>query len=159
MIDINIYRSRIGRFSPRIKVKPVLRRQYSEIFSRNINNSGKKTQSFFRFFYKLVIILVLGYSYPASICDQDGLGPLSLAVQWVGAVNLCGFQQIREENHSINSEIINHNFQARYLKGNIQKQKIKGILNMHLNIRSLRYKVYEVKQIVEEYNPTMIGLS
>ena len=55
------------------------------------------------------------------------------------------------------SEIINHNFRARYLHGNIQKSK--GILNMHLNIRSLRHKVYEIKQIVKESNPTLIGLS
>ena len=41
--------------------------------------------------------------------------------------------------------------------GNIRK--IKGILNMHLNIRSLRYKVLEVKNIIKENNPTLIGLS
>ena len=46
---------------------------------------------------------------------------------------------------------------ARYLTGNIQK--IKGILNMHLNIRSLQHKVLEVKKVIKENNPTLIGLS
>ena len=30
---------------------------------------------------------------------------------------------------------------------------------MHLNIRSLRYKVLEVKKFIKENNPTLIGLS
>ena len=66
-------------------------------------------------------------------------------------------QLIHEINHLVDSEIVNHNFEARYINGNIQKMK--GILNMHINIRSLKNKVYEVKQIVKENNPTLLGLS
>ena len=67
------------------------------------------------------------------------------------------FHLKREENYEINTEIIDHNFRARSINGNIQKRK--GILNMHLNIRSLKNKVCEVKKIVKEHNPHLLGLS
>ena len=49
------------------------------------------------------------------------------------------------------------NFWAKYINGN--KEKIKGIHNMHFNIRSLRNKVDEVKNIVYTEKPTILGLS
>ena len=55
------------------------------------------------------------------------------------------------------SEIIDYNFLARYKNGNIQKKK--GILNMHLNIRSLRNKVTEVKNVIKQHNPVIMGIS
>ena len=64
-----------------------------------------------------------------------------------------GRQDTGGTNIIINTIIIDFNFEARYLHGNIQKQK--GILNMHLNIRSLRYKVYEVKQLIKQHNPSI----
>ena len=30
---------------------------------------------------------------------------------------------------------------------------------MHLNIRSLRYKVHEVKQVIKQHNPNILGIS
>jgi hypothetical protein len=47
------------------------------------------------------------------------------------------------------------NFLAKYLHGN----KKKGILNMHLNIRSLNNKVGEIKKIIKEQSPHIFGLS
>ena len=35
----------------------------------------------------------------------------------------------------------------------------KCILNMHLNIRSVKNKVLEVKNIVKQHNPHIFGLS
>ena len=49
------------------------------------------------------------------------------------------------------------NFQARYTYGN--KQSKKGIKNFHLNIRSLGNKVSEVKKIIKEHHPHILGLS
>ena len=49
------------------------------------------------------------------------------------------------------------NFWARYVHGN--KIERKGITNSHLNIRSLRYKVVEIKNIIKEQKIHMIGLS
>ena len=68
-----------------------------------------------------------------------------------------GRQDICEENLEVQLEVTDHNFRARYLHGNIQKQK--GIINMHLNIRSLRFKVAEVKQLIKNHNPHIFGIS
>ena len=84
---------------------------------------------------------------PTLLYVSESVGKCRTVSDSVGSVGI----------YSASSEVINHNFQARYLNGNIQRKK--GILNMHLNIRSLRHKVYEVKQIIKENNPTLIGLS
>ena len=49
-----------------------------------------------------------------------------------------------------------NNFIARYTNGNRGK---KGIDNFHLNIRSLKFKVQEVKNIIKEFSPHIFGLS
>ena len=49
------------------------------------------------------------------------------------------------------------NFWARYTNGNIRGGK--GIHNMHFNIRSLKFKVGEVKNIVNQEHPHILGLS
>ena len=48
------------------------------------------------------------------------------------------------------------NFLSRYLYGNRNK---KGLVNFHVNIRSLKNKVNEVKHIVREDRPDIFGLS
>ena len=48
------------------------------------------------------------------------------------------------------------NFYARYINGNI---KTSGIRNCHLNIRSLKNKVFEVKNIVKQHSPHILGCS
>ena len=50
------------------------------------------------------------------------------------------------------------NFYARYINGNIRNIS-KGLLVYHLNIRSLQNKVNEIKKIVAENKPHMIGCS
>ena len=45
---------------------------------------------------------------------------------------------------------------SRYLHGN-RKQRV--VQNFHLNIRFLEYKVSEIKNIVKEYSPQILGLS
>ena len=49
------------------------------------------------------------------------------------------------------------NFYARYTYGNKTRQN--GIKNLHLNIRSLSNKVIEIKKIVAEQKPHILGLS
>ena len=48
------------------------------------------------------------------------------------------------------------NFLFRYVHGNIRD---KGIKNFHLNIRSMKFKVLEIKNIIKEHSPHIIGLS
>ena len=85
----------------------------------------------------------------------------------------------QQNSHSIKIHIINHlnptklsstitmnnrkkskkekpNFLAKYKYGNKQG---KGIINMHVNIRSLKNKMQEVKNIVQKYSPHILGLS
>ena len=49
------------------------------------------------------------------------------------------------------------NFLARYTFGN--KVVTKGIKNLHVNIRSLANKISEVKNIVKDQKPHILGLS
>ena len=48
------------------------------------------------------------------------------------------------------------NFMARYKYGNKQE---KGIKNMHINIRSIRNKMQEIKYIVQSHSPHILGVS
>ena len=65
--------------------------------------------------------------------------------------------KIRIENYSINGAVLDHNFKARCYNGNGTNSK--GILNMHLNIRSIRGKMHEIKFIAKKHNPHIFGLS
>ena len=47
------------------------------------------------------------------------------------------------------------NFKAKCVNGN----RSKGIQNAHLNIRSLKNKMCEVKNLVKEHSPNILGLS
>ena len=62
-----------------------------------------------------------------------------------------------EKNQTQRIKLKEGNFWARYINGNRIERK--GIKNSHLNIRSLRYKVIEVKNIIKEQNVHVIGLS
>ena len=180
MTDIITYRSRIGLFSPKIKKNKFLyKRKYYEEFSWNKNHSGKKTLFLLQSVIKLVMLICLlcpSRSVPESdllISRQRlaksstqysglvvGHAEVNCAVPgwWAEGVGGGGGRQdTGGGNIIIHTSIVDHNFEARYLHGNIQKQK--GILNMHLNIRSLRYKVYEVKQLIKQHNPSIFGLS
>ena len=189
MIDINSYRSRIGLFCPKLRNnKYMTKSEYYRSFSENEDQSGKITLSILKCIFKVVLILVLLHqpatdSVPHTIAGSPysvlglarycapaiaGSGSLgghgqywsvgwSLVGSGMRGGSSVGYERIREENYEINTEILDHNFQARSKNGNIQKKK--GILNMHLNIRSLKNKVYEVKNLLKEHTPHMLGLS
>ena len=200
MIDINTYRSRIGLFCPKVSKKKFLfKRQYSDTFSWNGNQSGKKTLFVLQSIFKLILLLTLllpsasvperklpalshghvrGQQAVSTVRVHSGAGVRQRAVStvysgagvgyggtdWYATVWSAdgkymggGKQDTFEDYYGVNFGKVDHNFQARYLYGNIQKQK--GIMNMHLNIRSLRYKVYEVKQLIKQHNPHIFGVS
>ena len=64
------------------------------------------------------------------------------------------WESLCQENFRMKSP----NFLNRYVNGN-GNQRIRGIKNMHLNIRSLSNKVYEVKRIVNLHKPHILGVS
>ena len=178
MIDINTYRGRIGLFSPKIhENKFLLRRDYYKQASWNENKSGEITLSVMVFVFKMFLLLGLLQHNSLDIKSESsghGVSMNSLAgwrlgqvcgvvcstILWAGAGQgiignsggvVLGYHGTREENFKIKTEIADQNFEARYKNGNIQKMK--GILNMHLNIRSLKYKVSEVKNIIKQHSP------
>ena len=73
-----------------------------------------------------------------------------------GHQQLWGVQSVQEHQmlHILGKKETG-NFLARYLYGN----KSKGIINLHLNIRSLSNKVGEIKNIIQEQKPHIFGVS
>ena len=47
------------------------------------------------------------------------------------------------------------NFKARYLYGNVKR----GLINLHINIRSLYNKIGEIKRLINQEKPHLIGIS
>jgi len=75
-------------------------------------------------------------------CDEYGFG---------------AFSPMLRQNQRVGTKML-PNFLARYKNGNTETRK-RGIQNFHLNIRSLRNKIDELKMIVQEHNPHIIGIS
>ena len=49
------------------------------------------------------------------------------------------------------------NFNARYLYGNGNVKR--GLLNLHINVRSLYKKIEEIKRLIIQEKPHLIGIS
>ena len=151
MIDINTYRSRIGLFcsKPR-KNKFLLRSDYYKQCSGNTNQWGENILSVLQFIFKLVLLLGLLHQTESESCQlRESLAcPVGLhstaAMVHSGTIGVYGGSQVAQsvvwsvwkwgsrgageyliwgENHTKISKIVNHNFLARYLNGNIQKKK------------------------------------
>ena len=166
MVDINLYRSRIGTFFPcsrrnRIKYKKLLRIQKNEKY---------KTGVFLLFVMQVVVKLLLilalfeparylpcepivhsfssapsrCWIVPATPYSQPGLGREA----W-----LCTAQAVLQFQTRGRKE--KSNFKAKYVNGN----KKRGIVNMHVNIRSLYNKVSEVKNLIKQEKPHILGIS
>ena len=161
MIDIQTYRSRIGLFSPKMHSKKFLKMSeyYRKCFETD-DQSGRISLSILKTILKIILILVFLQSpvienaryviagkaashvqnRVPSIAHGGVLGgQLHTAHVWsaawsgAGRGSSVGSCILREENYQVNREIVDHNFQARSLNGNISNKK--GIINMHLNIR------------------------
>ena len=130
MIDNNTYRIRIGLFSLVMKNK---------LKSKIAQQCGYTSSSSNSSFYMLMVI----YTLLVFIL------PISTSM----VLSEPSFMEAPVRP----AQVVNHNFQARYLYGNIQKQK--GIINMHLNVRSLRSKVMEIKNLIKIHNPHIFGVS
>ena len=152
MIDINSYRCRIGSFSQNSckrkmrKLRKIFRKQGSEN-----DPSGVYILSILQAFVKIVMIFVLLETSLNISCNTtyqcvDTTSAVSLVVHttayqlsnpgWIGA-------QLGQPYYTIGKHQT-PNYQARYLHGNRKR----GVLNMHVNIRSLYNKMTEVKNPV-----------
>ena len=154
MISIDEYRSRIGQFCPRLKCRKYLYRDY---FNKENNFKGKRRKSAFyavKSFLRIMLLLVLTLAWRAAPYNTH---PCSVLLTSCSVSS-----QVRSETTEgiLVSEVAGGqtgNFWARYIHGN--RTNIKGIRNLHLNIRKIRYKVSEVKNIIKKESPNIFGLS
>ena len=187
MIDINAYISRIGLFNPKPRDKKYLyKSQFYKKSSWNESHAGRNAMLLMNTIFKIVLIFGLLMHYETDdrcILSSDSVASINCPVQAIpvcvvewganyrgeagpGAVRVVGWGDKLSAlwgwhegglNNTRSLEIIDYNFLARYKNGNIQKKK--GILNMHLNIRSLLNKVSEVKNVIKQHNPFIMGIS
>ena len=167
MIEISDYRYRIGTFSQKYKVRKISEKTSG---CHNPNSSKKKLnlQNVLQIFVRIALFLSVLHRLsleirPSSIYPSKNV---YTGVYYTTGVysshpgSLIGFQMELQENLEFRrcSKNMSVNFQARYKFGN-QSQKIKGVRNLQVNIRSLRNKIPEIKNIVRQYNPHILGIS
>ena len=149
MIDLETYRIRIGHMNltrsctssipfKKIKYKAFLTRRNTPLVS------------YAKICLKGLILLTVLHGLRLHVTDLDFGSHRSTTIKSEDTVRI-NWMAFRS------SKITDHNFQARYINGNKQNQK--GIINMHLNVRSLRFKVFEIKNLIKQHNPHILGIS
>ena len=147
MIDNITYRARIGLFCQKT------RRVIFKKFGREVNisqnyNAGKAAYSGITLILKLVTVLVLlsPVVQNASQCSSSTLvSPVSFECSTAAYLYQQEYTPL-------------HEFYARYKFGNV-KNSPRGIKNCHLNIRSLENKMVDIKNIIKETKPHILGVS
>ena len=151
MVDIDTYRIRIGCFCP-IHCK-------SRSFSNQKIGSDKvkKIKTSWReiILCALSIIIICLSSFQVPDDQKSAVHSYSVRYKEQPSFHNLAARMSFLITKSVN--VVDNNFEARYKNGNIQKQK--GIVNMHLNVRSLQNKVVEVKRLIKDHNPHIFGIS
>ena len=160
MIEIDLYRNRIGSFCQNF-------RKGSKKFTKLCNqesyqnlNKGKFNFSCLKLLAGLilsVVVLLEAVNTSGGLVSNQFLNLGYLRVQ-----HLPGHQQLlhvhsaqqHQQLHTLGRKETS-NYLARYLYGN----KSKGIINLHLNIRSLSNKVGEIKNLIQNHKPHIFGVS
>ena len=155
MIDIDSYRRNIGLFGQRSQSSKYI--QYKLVF-----DNRRSSYLFLQFILIGSAIIFQGFSkifISIAVTDECGIPIIDSIIssyrKLVGYVSGICFIFLRA-NHVL-TDMTDHNFWGRYENGNGPKRK--GIVNMHLNIRSLKNKMHEIKNVVKEFGPHMLGLS
>ena len=163
MIDLNQYRSRIGSFHLSNRCSKNVRfykyANYCTASSKTGRAAFLTLCTVVRLSLLAALILSNNVATASAIVSPTCDSPLSLTrswssppavsrTTWSGPPEFLNLPQCKGKK-------LSSNFCARYLFGNIQK----GIRNLHLNIRSLSNKVSELKKIVKEHSPHILGLS
>ena len=158
MIDINLYRSRIGTFFQSNKHSRI---KFRKLFRENIesdrNTNGTLLLIILQSLFKIVLILALLCTGWNQTSDPTGSCSLSFTTypQTIvkgGVWFLTSYPAIQLQ---VRGRKQTSNFKAKCVNGN----RSKGIQNAHLNIRSLKNKMCEVKNLVKEHSPNILGLS
>ena len=145
MIDLNAYRIRIGTYNVRFKSRLAKFSKHSILYFN--------LQHYLNIFMKIILVMLLVYTALQVFkvgCYFSAESPsLKLTERMVEYIPLV---------YRILGKKLSVNFLARYLNGNGNKPN-RGLKNLHVNIRSLKNKISEVKMIVKEHHPHLIGLS
>ena len=175
MVDLVQYRCLIGLFRQKVfNQKFLYKQEYFENQKWNRSPPEEYTPLRIKKSCKLVVICVLLFSlsYPPSQGCESSSTAATLSWSWSVYSSLFITTTSTSSNSdagrpwsvggnigtiSLRVEWETGNFWARYLHGNINQ--VKGVHNMHLNIRSLRYKVSEIKNLIYNEKPTILGLS
>ena len=181
MIEINLYRCRIGSFYQAVRNQKIKFRKFENQCSESLK-SGKLTLTTMQSILKMILLLFI--SYPCfsttvtlplmSALAQTGTWTPDMLSCWMlpttayprGCSVLGGQIAVRKISHNFRpaqqglqkhtkGKKQSSNFLAKYLYGNRKK----GIMNMHLNIRSLTNKIGEIKKVIKEHTPHILGLS
>ena len=159
MADIMQYRSRIGLFSQRPKsFKFLYISKFYNSTSWNEDKSGKIAFNATKSMLKIILLLTLltpssSSSPPLLTRHSTGGGvPSTTSSLVIACWSECYVEMYDNGQHGRKTG----NFWARYLYGN---RRVKGVQNMHFNIRSLKYKMGEVKNILKQEKPQIFGLS
>ena len=163
MIDLEQFRSRIGQFCPKNRNHKFLYKYYPfEV--ENECKSSKNLLTCIQAVIKLIAILVLTSSVWSSlhVCStaSSTSDVSSLSTVWNRAMVYSWSLHIYtvETLIMLGPEQKTGNFWARYTNGNRNSIK-KGIYNMHFNVRHLKNKVSEIKNIIKNEHPHILGLS
>ena len=144
MIDIETYRFRIGSFSQSNRPRKYLVNQEYFNNRRILKGVGVK------------IKIILGLFLLLGSLTTDLARVRTSCPAKIGGDGVWNMQR-SEHNYMVRKgKKGTINFLFRYIHGNISQ---KGIKNLHLNIRSLRFKVLEVKNIIKEHSPHIFDLS
>ena len=155
MIDLVQFRVRIGLFRQSLKYYKS-RSRYCRNKQSSVPCNGKTT-----ILLKLSLLIVL----VNVLCTLIYLSEFSISTNMPILQNV-SYQYIPSKKFNLEQaqkslgavSVMTGNFWAKYVNGN-RVQSPKGIKTLHLNIRSLKNKCNEVKQVIKQENPTICGLS
>ena len=168
MIDIALYRIRIGNFNMTCKLSRFMKSK--KCFFKPVKQAQKSlavaTVVVSLLSMVIAIILITDISVNANSimltvyeyeCKEYVHFKFMDRAQFSIQTTKLIYRIMQNDKFSVKVQVQDFNFLARCYNGN--GVKMKGIVNIHLNIRSLKYKVHEVKNIIKEHSPTIIGLS
>ena len=168
MIGIEQYRSIIGQYCPKPRnISKYLYRNRGSFYK--VNNQGRWVPYVVQTYLKILLIIMFtnvqaptstawSTSIQASTSNTARCSVPYFSCTVPSYVTLHSWSLDNEEIlGSLGVGTQTGNFWAKYKYGN--RTKSKGIKNMHLNIRKVRYKVSEIKNIVKKETPDIFGLS
>ena len=167
MIDTETFRSRIGRFChvTRCKRSSIINRLDRNFQPTSKYQSYKILQVFIRLAF-IAVVIANAESIPETPNQTINAGSIAglppIHVQADLHERDAGLLLVQADGNDggqgkLRRRKLKVNFLARYTYGN--KQNPKGMKNFHINIRSLANKVSEVKNIVKEHQPHILGIS